>query len=75
MKRRSPVVGDVRRAVEGTGVPFDATRERRARAERDLVEPWDEIAGAVSHVVDRLTLGELSARVHERLSLERATYV
>ncbi|HSE91980.1 MAG TPA: hypothetical protein VLF19_01645 [Methylomirabilota bacterium] len=59
----------------GAGATFEATRERGARAERDLVEPWDEIAGAVSHVVHRLTLGELSARVRERLSLERATYV
>ncbi|MGH7388871.1 MAG: RrF2 family transcriptional regulator [Candidatus Rokuibacteriota bacterium] len=67
-------VGDVLRAVEGASAPFEATRERGGRAERDLVELWDEIAEAVSHVVDRLTFGELSARVRERLSLERAMY-
>ncbi len=67
-------VGDVLRAVEGASAPFEATRERGLRAERDLVELWEEIAEAVSQVVDRLTFGGLAARVRERVSLERAMY-
>jgi len=67
-------VGDVLRAVEGASAPFEATRERGTRAERDLAALWEEIAEAVSGVVDRLTFGELAARARERLSLERAMY-
>jgi hypothetical protein len=35
---------------------------------------WEEIAEAVSGVVDRLTFGELAARVRERMAVARPMY-
>ncbi|MBI4247066.1 MAG: Rrf2 family transcriptional regulator [Candidatus Rokubacteria bacterium] len=68
-------VGAVLRAVEGTGAPFEGLqRDRRGGDAHDLVELWDEIAEAVSRVVDRLTFGELTARIHERRSSLRPMY-
>jgi len=67
-------VGAVLRAVEGASAPFEALGRDRARREHDLVELWEEIAEAVSGVVDRLTFGELAARARERLSVARPMY-
>jgi Rrf2 family transcriptional regulator, cysteine metabolism repressor len=68
-------VGEVLRAVEGASAPFEAVSRRVGGADgRDLMELWDEIAEAVSRVVDRLTFGELAARVRERLSTARPMY-
>jgi Rrf2 family protein len=66
-------VGDVLRAVEGADAPFEAVG-RNGRDGHDLMELWEEIAGAVSGVVDRLTFGELAARVRERLAGARPMY-
>jgi hypothetical protein len=38
------------------------------------VELWEEVAEAVSHVVDRLTIGELAVRVAERRRADRVMY-
>jgi len=64
-------VGDVLRAVEGAGAPFETQRRPgrsgRSTGERhDLAELWDEISSAVSKVVDQLTLGDLATRALER---------
>ena len=68
-------VGAVLRAVEGANAPFEAVGRQAAGADgHDLVELWEEIADAVSKVVDRLTFGELAARVRERLSAARPMY-
>jgi Rrf2 family protein len=68
-------VGDVLRAVEGTGAPFEsAGRERAGRDGHDLVELWEEMAEAVSRVVDRLTFGDLAARARDRVAASRAMY-
>jgi Rrf2 family cysteine metabolism transcriptional repressor len=68
-------VGTVLRAVEGASAPFESVgRERTGREGHDLVELWEEIAEAVSGVVDRLTFGELAARVRERLAVARPMY-
>ena len=68
-------VGAVLRAVEGANAPFEAVGRQAAGADgHDLVELWEEIADAVSKVVDRLTFGELTARVRERLSAARPMY-
>jgi Rrf2 family protein len=69
-------VGDVLRAVEGGGAPFDApsaSRRNGARA-HDVVELWNEIAEAVARVVDRWTLAELAARAEERRGRARPMY-
>ncbi|MGH7325242.1 MAG: RrF2 family transcriptional regulator [Candidatus Rokuibacteriota bacterium] len=75
---RSPediTVGAVLRAVEGAGAPFEGgARDRAGRDGHDLGELWDEIAGAVSRVVDRMTFGELAARARARLSVARPMY-
>ena len=75
---RSPeeiTVGAVLRAIEGTRAPFEAASARRnGGADADLGELWEEIAEAVSKVVDRLTFGELVARVRERRSKARPMY-
>jgi Rrf2 family protein len=70
-------VGAVLRAVEGTQGPFDrASRPRRdgSADEHDLADLWDEIAEAISKVVDRVTFGDLAARALERRSAARAMY-
>jgi Rrf2 family transcriptional regulator, cysteine metabolism repressor len=66
-------VGVVLRAVEGAEAPFE-TLGRAGRDGHDLVELWDEIAGAVSRVVDRLTFAELAGRARERLAGARPMY-
>ncbi len=68
-------VGAVLRAVEGAQAPFDVVRrDRTGRDGEDLAELWDEIAEAVSKVVDRMTFGELAQRVRERQSAARPMY-
>ena len=69
-------VGDVLRAVEGAGAPFETQRRGgRSTGERhDLAELWAEISSAVSKVVDQLTLGDLAARARERRSAARPMY-
>jgi Rrf2 family protein len=68
-------VGAVLRAVEGGEAPFELMpRERGARGGGDLAELWEEIAEAVSKVIDRLTFGELAARVRERQGAARPMY-
>jgi Rrf2 family protein len=68
-------VGAVLRAVEGRSAPFEVAARDRARPEaHDLAELWEEIAEAVSKVVDRLTFGELAARARERRSAARPMY-
>ena len=68
-------VGVVLRAVEGRGAPFEVTGHGRGHTEaHDLAELWEEIAEAVSKVVDRLTFGELAARARERRSAARPMY-
>ena len=69
-------VGEVLRAAEGSDAPFTslgATR-RNGDEDHDLAALGDEIAEAVSRVVDRLTFGELAARVQERRSAARPMY-
>jgi len=70
-------VGVVLRAVEGRGAPFEVTAHGHGRGHaeaHDLAELWEEIAEAVSKVVDRLTFGELAARARERRSAARPMY-
>lgn len=68
-------VGAVLRAVEGGPDPVEArARLRRGADGHDLADLWAEIAEAVSRVVDRLTFGELAARVLERESAARPMY-
>lgn len=68
-------VGAVLRAVEGAHAPFDVVRrDRTGRNGEDLEELWDEIAEAVSKVIDRMTFGELAERVRERQSAARPMY-
>jgi Rrf2 family cysteine metabolism transcriptional repressor len=68
-------VGAVLRAVEGTDAPFDVRPVERAGAEEfDLGPLWEEIAVAVSGVVDRLTFKDLAARVYDRLGTGRPMY-
>jgi Rrf2 family transcriptional regulator, cysteine metabolism repressor len=66
-------VGDVLRAVEGADAPFEPV-SRPGRDGHDLAELWDDIAGAVSGVVDRLTFGVLADRARERLAGARPMY-
>jgi Rrf2 family protein len=65
-------VGAVLRAVEGEHALFEALT--RPGDDRDLVELWTDIADAVSRVIDRLTFGELAARVRERGAAARSMY-
>ncbi len=68
-------VGDVLRAMEGAGAPFERQRRGGRSTERhDLVELWDEISSAVSKVVDQLTFGDLAARALARRSAARPMY-
>jgi Rrf2 family cysteine metabolism transcriptional repressor len=66
-------VGDVLRAVEGADAPFEPV-SRADRDGHDLAELWDEIAEAVSGVVDRLTFNMLADRARERLAGVRPMY-
>ncbi len=71
-------VGAVLRAVEGPPAGADSHR-RGARAGRaddapDLYELWQEIAEAVSGVIDRTTFEDLRRRVEERRGAARAMY-
>jgi Rrf2 family protein len=67
-------VGAVLRAVEG-GSPFEAAQGRRnGGAGHELAELWDEISEAVSHVVDRLTFGDLVTRTLERRRTAKPMY-
>ena len=62
-------VGAVLRAVEGTIVGAEpARRGGRHSGEQteDLSDLWKEISGAVSTVVDRVTLEDLRRRAEER---------
>jgi Rrf2 family protein len=68
-------VGDVLRAVEGSGAPFERVNgDRAAPAGHDLAELWQEIGEAVAKVIDRLTFATLAARVAERRSAVRPMY-
>jgi Rrf2 family protein len=69
-------VGDVLRAVEGRHAPFEAGGHsgRHGRDEDDLAALWEEIAEAVSKVVDRITFGDLVARARERRGSARPMY-
>ena len=70
-------VGVVLRAVEGEGAPFEGrptSRRHGSREASELGELWDEIAEAVSKVVDRLTFAELVARARERRGRARPMY-
>ena len=74
---RSPediTVGEVLRAVEGNGSPFGASGTGRDGVDPDLAKLWEDVAEAVSGVVDRLTFDELAARARERRSGARAMY-
>jgi Rrf2 family protein len=66
-------VGAVLRAVEGGGAPFEIGGSTRANVQ-DLAELWEEIADAVSRVIDRLTFEELAMRVRDRRGAARAMY-
>ncbi len=67
-------VGTVLRAVEG-GSTFEAAQGRRnGGAGHELDELWDEISEAVSHVVDRLTFGDLVTRTLERRRTAKPMY-
>jgi Rrf2 family cysteine metabolism transcriptional repressor len=67
-------VGEVLRAVEGNGSPFGATGTGRDEVDPDLAKLWEDVAEAVSGVVDRLTFDELAARARARRSGVRAMY-
>jgi Rrf2 family transcriptional regulator, cysteine metabolism repressor len=75
---RSPeeiTVGDVLRAVEGDRAPFEIVgRPCRGARGDELAGLWDEIAGALSGVVDRVTFADLAARVRERHSAAQPMY-
>ncbi len=62
-------VGAVLRAVEGMAAPFQVRSNGQ-----DLAELWEELAEAVAQVVDRLTFGELVARVRDRQAEARPMY-
>jgi Rrf2 family protein len=68
-------VGAVLRAVEGTDAPFEVRpAERGGTGGFDLGPLWEEIAVAVSGVVDRLTFKDLATRVYDRLGSARPMY-
>ncbi len=67
-------VGDVLRAVEGAST-FEALGGRKpSRNGHELEELWNEIAGAVSSVVDRLTFADLASRAAEHARAGRMMY-
>ena len=68
-------VGAVLRAVEGPSGPFEARGNvRPTRDGQNLMELWEEIAEAVSRVIDRLTFADMAERVRERESAARPMY-
>lgn len=71
-------VGDVMRAVEGSGNGLEPGRRGRGRVTRDpvsdLSELWREIDEAVSGVIDRVTFDDLRKRAEERRSVARPMY-
>ena len=67
-------VGAVLRAVEGRQSPFEAGAAGNGGGDQELAGLWAEITEAVSEVVDRVTFGELVARVLERRRTGRAMY-
>jgi Rrf2 family protein len=68
-------VGAVLRAVEGSGAPFEVVGSTRSRGNgQDLAELWEEIAEAVSRVIDGLTFEDLATRVRARHGAARAMY-
>lgn len=71
-------VGDVMRAVEGSGNGLGPGRRGRGRVTRDpvsdLSELWREIDEAVSGVIDRVTFDDLRKRAEERRSVARPMY-
>ena len=69
-------VGAVLRAVEGRHAPFETGghAHRNGGEEHDLAALWEEIAEAVSTVVDRITFGDLVARARERRGAARPMY-
>jgi Rrf2 family protein len=69
-------VGAVLRAVEGGSAPFEGGPEgRRPGAPADDLQAlWEEIADAVTGVVDRWTLEDLVARTTERRESARPMY-
>ncbi|HEU4370872.1 MAG TPA: Rrf2 family transcriptional regulator [Methylomirabilota bacterium] len=69
-------VGAILRAVEGGSAPFEGIPQgrRNGGSDRDLGELWAEIAEAVGGVVDRWTLGDLTARAEERRGAARPMY-
>ena len=76
---RSPeeiTVGAVLRAVEGAGAAPASGGGRSGSGEHagDLAELWREVAGAVSAVVDRVTVEELRRRALERRAGRRPMY-
>ena len=69
-------VGAVLRAVEGGSAPFEGgpPGRRDGAYAHDLGELWEEIADAVTGVVDRWTLEDLVARTAERHGSARPMY-
>jgi Rrf2 family cysteine metabolism transcriptional repressor len=69
-------VGGVLRAVEGGSAPFEGAPQGRHNGaySHDLGELWEEIADAVTGVVDRWTLEDLVARTAERRGSARPMY-
>src|SRR5688572_28872459 len=69
-------VGAVLRAVEGGSAPFEGGPEGQRQGARadDLDALWEEIADAVTGVVDRWTLEDLVARITERRESARPMY-
>jgi Rrf2 family protein len=68
-------VGAILRAVEGGSAPFEGGPPSRNGADsHDLGELWEEIAEAVTGVVDRWTLLDLVARSAERRGEARPMY-
>jgi len=69
-------VGAVLRAVDGGSAPFEGGRPGRGHGghAHDLGELWEEIADAVTGVVDRWTLEDLVARATDRRGSSRPMY-
>lgn len=68
-------VGAVLRAVEGEHAPFETMGpDRTGRDRHGLAELWEEIADAVSHVVDRLNFGDLASRAREQAAATPPMY-
>lgn len=62
-------VGEILRVMEGSLAPVSCAEDKLCcvRAESCVTqEVWEEIAAAVSSVVDRITLAELVRRYHEK---------